>query len=66
MNRQDTIAAILAAADEGGTIQATEMLALSQAGALPNEPRLHTTMSVEQALQAAGLTATEAEAVLDR
>ena len=65
MNRQDTIAAILAAADEGGTIQATEMLALSQAGALPNDPRLHTTMSVERALQAAGLSAAEIEATLD-
>lgn len=65
MNRQDTIAAILNAADEGGTIQATDMLALSQAGALPNDPRLHTTMSVERALQAAGLTAAEIEATLD-
>jgi hypothetical protein len=59
------IAAVLAAADEGGTIQASDMLALSQRGVVPNDPRLHTTMSVERALRAAGLTDDEIEAALD-
>ncbi len=65
MNRQESIAAILAASNDEGTIQASDMLALSQAGAIPNDPRLHTTMNVERALKAAGLTDAEVLAALD-
>jgi hypothetical protein len=67
MNKSQAARSIIAAADDdGGTIQATEMLALSQRGAIPNDPRLHTTMSVERALAAAGLSAAEIEAALDQ
>lgn len=65
MTRQESIDAILAASDDGGTIQASDMLALSRAGAIPNDPRLHTTMNVLLALQAAGLTEDEANQVLE-
>ena len=65
MTKTQATRAIIAAADQGGTIQASEMLALSRLGAVPNDPRLHTTMSVDRALAAAGLTNVEIEAALD-
>lgn len=65
MNREESIAAILAASNDEGTIQATDMLALSQDGAIPNDPRLHTTTHVVYALRAAGLTDDEINAALD-
>ncbi|MFG5410343.1 hypothetical protein ABXN37_22425 [Piscinibacter sakaiensis] len=66
MSKQTDINAILAAADSGGVIQASTMLELTQRGVLPNDPTLHTTMSVESALRAAGLSADEVEEILDR
>ncbi len=65
MNREESIAAILAASNDEGTIQASDMLALSKAGAVPNDPRLHTTTNVVYALRSIGLTDREINAALD-
>ena len=66
MTKTQATRAILAASDEGGTIQADAMLALCQCGALPmGRPELHAAMSVESALRAAGLTADEIDTALD-
>lgn len=65
MNRQDTIDAIFAVANDEGTIQATDMVALTRSGVVPNDPRLHTTMSIQLALKAAGFSDGEIDAILD-
>lgn len=43
------------AADDGGTIQAWDVLDLQRRGIIPNDPRNTTTMSMERAWQLAGL-----------
>jgi len=48
-------------ADEGGTIQALDMVALTNRGILPNDPTLHTTSSLGRAWIAAGLPENTAE-----
>lgn len=57
--------AIYDASDDGGVLQASQMLALTKAGHLPNDPTLHTSMTIRSALRAAGLDDGEIEAVLD-
>jgi hypothetical protein len=54
-----TAQAIADAADEGGTIQADGMVALSMAGHIPNDPTLHTTTLLRDAWRAAGFEADE-------
>jgi len=47
--------AIANAADDGGTIQALDVLELQRRGFIPNDPRYTTTMSMDRAWEIAGL-----------
>ena len=53
------VRAIYDASDDRGILQAADMLALSRAGHVPNDPRLHVAMQIPEALRAAGLSESE-------
>ena len=56
--------AIADAADQHGTLQAADMLALSNAGHIPMDPTLHTTHTIRSAWIAVGLDPDEASEAL--